>query len=361
MRQNSAQISASPLVQMARLLPPETAHRALVRVLRHLPLPATRLPQQPCLGTTLFGRTLGHPIGVAAGFDKNAEAVAGLFALGAAGVEIGTVTPRAQPGNPRPRVFRLIEDRAVINRLGFNNAGADAIARRLAALPAHPDRLLGVNIGMNKDAPEPVADYLAGLRALHRAADYLTVNVSSPNTQGLRALQSKAALRDLLRALIEARTTAAATTPLVVKIAPDLTARDEADIAEVALDLALDGLIVSNTTLARPDSLRGRRASEAGGLSGAPLFTPATAQLRRLYRLTGGRLTLIGVGGVFTGADAYAKLKAGASFVQLYTGMVYRGPRAPALIARELGELLQRDGTSVAEVIGVEAATANVA
>jgi dihydroorotate dehydrogenase len=320
------------------LLPPETAHRLAIRALAQGLAGSALLPARPRLATGFCGLALPHPLGLAAGFDKNAEAVHGLFAQGFACVEIGTVTPRPQAGNPRPRLFRLRREQALINRMGFNNDGLAAVERRLAALGARPG-VLGANLGANKDSADRVADYVQGLQALHPLVDYLAINVSSPNTPGLRDLQRRDRLQALLAALLKARAAAGSAKPLLLKVAPDLEPAEEADIAEVALALGIDGLIVSNTTLARPEIVSGRMREQAGGLSGAPLFLGSTEQLGRFFRLTEGRLPLIGVGGIASGAEAYAKIRAGASALQLYTALVYQGP---AVIGRVLDELDQR-------------------
>ncbi|MDX6749354.1 quinone-dependent dihydroorotate dehydrogenase [Geminicoccaceae bacterium 1502E] len=342
---------------LLRLLPPEAAHRAAIRLLPLAPLPALAAPER--LRTRLAGLDLPHPVGLAAGFDKNAEAAAALLRLGFAFVEIGTVTPRPQAGNPKPRLFRLPGDGAVINRMGFNNDGLDAVAARLAERPK--SGIVGANIGMNRDAADPVCDYLAGLERLHPLADYLAVNVSSPNTPGLRALQKAESLARLLEALVRRRgelvAAGAARRPLLLKIAPDLEADDETAIAEVALASGIDGLIVSNTTIARPASLRSAQRHETGGLSGRPLMAPSTALLRRMARRLGGRLPLIGVGGIASAEDAYAKIRAGASAVQVYTGMIHEGPFLVRRIVRGLDALLARDGhASVAAAVGADLA-----
>lgn len=334
-------------------LEPERAHAFALRLVRAAPLPPFVTP--PALATGLAGLALAHPVGLAAGFDKSADAFAGLLRLGFASVEVGTVTPRSQAGNPRPRLFRLAEDRALVNRMGFNNDGLDAVAARLAGR-AIGKGVVGANIGMNKDAPEPVADYLLGLEGLYARTDYVSVNVSSPNTPGLRALQQADRLHDLLAALVRRRNALAGTTrpkPLFLKVAPDLGPADEAAIAEVALALRIDGLIVSNTTVARPSGLRSPHARETGGLSGAPLFAPSTALLARFARRLEGRLPLIGVGGIASAEAAYAKLRAGATAVQLYTGMIYEGPLLVRRIVRGLAALLARDGLArIGEAVG---------
>lgn len=320
--------------RLVHRLDPETAHRLAIRALPFLP--ARRLAPAPRLRTVLAGLELAHPIGLAAGFDKNAEVPDAMLAQGFAWVEVGTITPRPQPGNPRPRVFRLVEDEAVINRLGFNNEGLEAVARRLERR-AGGTGVVGANIGMNKDTPDPVADYLLGLRRLHPLADYLTVNVSSPNTPGLRGLQAREPLRRLLGELLAARAgLAGPRKPLLLKIAPDLDEAGEEAIAEVALALGIDGLIVSNTTITRPPGLRSPHRDEAGGLSGRPLMAPSTALLARMRRRLGPDMPLVGVGGIATGRDVRAKLEAGANAVQLYTALVYRGL---GLVPRLLAEL----------------------
>ena len=341
----------SSVVRLLQHLPPETAHRLAIRALPWLP--ARPLPDLPRLRTTLAGLALPHPVGLAAGFDKNAEAHAALLRQGFAFVETGTVTPRPQPGNPRPRLFRLTEDRALINRLGFNNDGLAAVMPRLAGR----DRALGVvgvNIGMNKDAPDPAAAYAEGLATFGPQADYVTVNVSSPNTPGLRALQKREALAALLGALAPVR----GATPLFLKVAPDLEPEDEAAVAELCLAHRIDALIVSNTTIARPPGLRSPAARETGGLSGRPLFPRSTRLLARMAVRLGGRVPLVGVGGVAGGADAYAKIRAGARAVQLYTAFVYEGPGLVRRILGELDALLARDGVErLEDAVGLDAAT----
>jgi len=343
--------------RLLRLLPPETAHRLTLRALARMPLAALgeRAADDPILGTRVFGLDFPNPIGLAAGFDKNAEVFAPALRLGFGFVEIGSVTPRPQAGNPPPRLFRLAEDGAVINRMGFNNDGLAAVQARLARRPsvAAPRGILGANLGKNKESADAAADYAAGVRALAPLADYLVINVSSPNTPGLRALQGRVPLEALLAVVRAAR--ADKRPPLLLKIAPDLTEADKQDIAEVALGGGLDGLIVSNTTIARPPGFRGALAKEAGGLSGRPLFQPSTAVLGDMYRLTGGKLPLIGVGGISSGDDAYAKIRAGASLLQLYTALVYEGPRLVGRIKRGLAARLRADGyKSLAEAVGAD-------
>ncbi len=341
-----------------RLLPPEAAHRLTIRLLSTGLAPAASGGDDPVLQTTLWGRTLSNPVGLAAGFDKNAEVFAVMTKLGFGLVEVGSVTPRPQAGNPRPRLFRLPEDRAVINRMGFNNLGHAAARKRLQDRQAG-GALVGVNLGANKDSADRVADYVTGVAVLGPLADYVVVNISSPNTPGLQALQGKAELDDLLSRVLEARNQARESTgramPLVLKIAPDLTDADVEDICAAALAHKLDGLIVSNTTIARPDSLRSAHKSEAGGLSGRPLLAPSTQLLADVYRRTGGAIPLIGVGGIASGADAYAKIRAGASAVQLYTALVFAGPSLVGGIKRNLAGLLKRDGFgTIADAVGAD-------
>ncbi len=345
-------------------LDPETAHGLTLRALRWGLGPASAGPDDPVLAIRLWQRDFANPLGLAAGFDKNAMAIGPMLRLGFGFVEIGSITPAPQPGNPKPRVFRLAEDAAVINRLGFPSQGVAAAKARIGrwrneAAPGKGRRagLLGVNLGTNRDSADPAAGYAEGARALAPFADYLAVNVSSPNTPGLRALQG----RDELARIIERVRAAIADAPraerppLLVKIAPDLNAAQMAEIAAAALDLELDGLIVGNTTVARPDSLAGRHRGEAGGLSGQPLFAPSTRVLGEIYRLIQGRVPLIGVGGIGGAAEAYAKIRAGASLVQLYTALVYQGPGLIAEINAGLAEMLRRDGFSrMSEAVGAD-------
>ena len=296
------------------------------------------------------------PLGLAAGFDKDAVAVLPLMRLGFGFVEAGTATPRPQVGNPRPRVFRLEEDRGVINRLGFNNAGLEAYAANLAGLPRPLPAVLGANIGINKDSTAPERDYPALYDRVADLVDYVTVNVSSPNTPGLRDLQGEARLAAILDATLAVRAERRRRPPVLVKIAPDLTEAAVEAVVGTCLDRDVAGLIVSNTTLARPDTLRSPRAREAGGLSGRPLFGPSTELLRRVHRLARGRLVLIGAGGVEDGETAYAKIKAGASLVQTYAGFAYAGPALIPRLKRDLAALLRRDGVArLADAIGAEA------
>lgn len=307
------------------------------------------------LATRLWGLSFASPVGIAAGFDKNAEVPRQAFDLGCGFVEVGGVTPKPQAGNPRPRLFRLETDRAVINRMGFNNEGLAVVAARLKAVHGRLPGPLGVNLGKNKDSQDAAADYAALAEGLAPVADFLVVNVSSPNTPGLRALQSLAPLRQIVTATRAARDRSGAKPALLLKVAPDLDKQSLRDIVALARGESLDGLVISNTTVGRPETLISPLRSETGGLSGAPLFAFSTDVLREAYALSEGKLTFIGVGGVASGADAYAKIRAGASLVQLYSALVYGGPGLIGRITRDLAALLKRDGlTSVSQAVGLD-------
>jgi dihydroorotate dehydrogenase len=340
-------------------LDPERAHHLALWALAHGPTGSARdsARDDPRLQVEVLGRRFGNPIGLAAGFDKDAKAWRQAARLGFGFVEVGSVTPRPQSGNPRPRLFRLERDRAVINRMGFNNEGVDAMAARLKTTWPQTGVVLGVNLGKNKETEDAAADYEIGARRLGAHADYVVINVSSPNTPGLRALQGKAPLVQLVARTHRALAESGAVTPppLLLKIAPDLTGQDLADIAEVAMEGKLAGLIATNTTIARPPGLDARYAAQPGGLSGQPLFEPSIRILRELYRLTQGKLPIIGVGGIASGADAYAKIRAGASLVQLYSALVFEGPNLLQRLKRELLQLLERDGLrSIGEAVGLD-------
>ncbi|CAB4062137.1 DHODH [Lepeophtheirus salmonis] len=292
------------------------------------------------LQSTLFGLHFKNPVGIAAGFDKNAEALEGYSDLGFGSVEVGSVTPKPQPGNPKPRVFRLTEDKAIINRYGFNNDGHDAMWERI------------------KKFRDAVADYVEGVKKFASLSDYLVINVSSPNTPGLRALQGKSSLEALISAILKARNEIQSKTPILLKIAPDLTPKDMNDIAEVILSekCRVDGLIISNTTISRPSSLKSSNKSETGGLSGAPLMKLSTNVIRKMYILTKGQIPIIGVGGISTGQDAFEKIEAGASLVQIYSAIVYQGPPIVKKINRELADILrEKNIKSISEAIGKKA------
>lgn len=346
------------LTRMLHVLDPETAHRLgvyAVSALGKLGGGGARRADPGVLRTMIAGLDLPNPVGLAAGFDKNAEAMGGAMALGFGFVEVGTVTPRPQPGNPKPRVFRLAEDAAVINRLGFNGAGMEAAARRLTQ--ARPAGVVGVNLGANRDSDDKIADYAAVLQRLGGLADYATVNVSSPNTPGLRDLQHTDALTQLLDTLANTKERAGLSAkPLFLKVAPDMDAAGVDAVVEVITQRAAGvtaALIVSNTTIDRPAHLNSRHAAEAGGLSGQPLFHHSTQLLADFHAKLGPDFPLIGVGGVEDGATAYAKMKAGASAVQLYTALVYRGPGVVRRIKAELASALAADGyASAGDAVG---------
>ncbi len=328
----------------------ESAHRLTIRILKAGMGPKVRL-NIPQLAISVAGLDFSNPLGLAAGFDKNAEVPNAMLDLGFGFVEVGAVTPRPQPGNPRPRVFRLRDDAAVINRYGFNNDGLERVAARLKRRERRG--VVGVNLGANKDSKDRTEDYVKGVTELAGLVDFYTVNISSPNTPGLRALQDKAALEELMARVNTERDRTAPGTPVFLKIAPDLSDEDKTDIADIAKEMNLDGLIISNTTIARPPGLRSRHTDEAGGLSGTPLFAPSTALLREFYGALGSAVPLIGVGGVSSARDAYEKILAGASLVQLYTAMIYEGPGLPARILRDLPGYLKADGfRTIAEAVG---------
>ncbi|KAJ6807431.1 dihydroorotate dehydrogenase (quinone), mitochondrial isoform X1 [Iris pallida] len=365
------------------LLDAETAHYLAVSAASHGWIPREKRPDPTILGLEVWGRKFSNPIGLAAGFDKNAEAVEGLLGLGFGFMEVGSVTPVPQEGNPKPRIFRLPQDGAIINRCGFNSEGIQVVAKRLGA--QHGKRkmedttrssssssdevkhggkagpgILGVNIGKNKTSEDAAADYVQGVHTLSQYADYLVINISSPNTPGLRKLQGRKQLKDLVKKVQAARDEMQwaddGPPPLLVKIAPDLDKQDLEDIAAVCLALRLDGLIISNTTISRPDAVSKHPvARETGGLSGKPLFDLSTSILREMYILTRGRIPLIGCGGVSSGEDAYRKIRAGATLVQLYTAFAYGGPALIPQIKAELAECVERDGfKSVQDAIGAD-------
>ncbi|WP_428981621.1 quinone-dependent dihydroorotate dehydrogenase [Novosphingobium album (ex Liu et al. 2023)] len=333
----------------------ESAHGLALRALRLSPRRAAARGQGP-LATDVAGIAFPNPIGMAAGFDKDGEAPDALLGLGFGFAEVGSITPLPQPGNPRPRLFRLAEDRAVINRMGFNNGGAQAAVDRLEARAGRPG-VIGINIGANKDSADRIADYATMARLMAPLASYLAVNVSSPNTPGLRALQDEAALTALLDAVIAACDSASLARPpppVFLKVAPDLEPADIDAIARIAIDKRLGALIVSNTTVSRPP-LRSPHAGEAGGLSGAPLKDLAQQRLRDFRRATGGAVPLVGVGGIASAEDAWARIRAGASLVQLYSAMVYEGPGIAHRIGKGMERLMRRDGfASIAEAVGSE-------
>jgi dihydroorotate dehydrogenase len=345
---------------LLRWFDPEDAHRMAIQGLKLLP-PIRSRPDDPKLAMRAFGLNFLNPVGMAAGFDKSAEAPDALLRLGFGFVEIGSVTPRPQTGNPRPRLFRLERDEAVINRMGFNNDGAEAVLRRLAA-SAHHGGIVGVNIGAKKDSADRTADYVKLIETFAPVASYFTINVSSPNTPGLRNLQQAAALDDLLAKVIEARERVRQTagdSPVLLKIAPDLRLSELDDVVHIARSRKIDGMIVANTTLARPSSLREQdRANEHGGLSGRPLFRLSTRMVAETYVRVEGAFPLIGVGGIDTGGAALTKIRAGASLIQLYSSLVYKGLGLVVSIKNDLASTLLRTGRdSLSEIVGADAAT----
>jgi dihydroorotate dehydrogenase len=339
---------------LLRRLPAESAHRATLGLVGiAAPLLPAATPDDPRLKTTALGLDFPNPVGLAAGFDKDAEVPGAMARFGFGFVECGTVTPRPQAGNPRPRLFRLSQDKAVINRMGFNNRGMDQAARNLGTRKGAG--IVGINIGANKDSADRIADYALGFGTLAPLADYVTVNVSSPNTPGLRGLQNRDELTRLLGALTEVREKKTRHLPILLKIAPDLDGRALDEIADVVRASGIEGLIVSNTTIARPP-LRSVHAGESGGLSGKPLFLPSIQILSEMHRRLKGAVTLVGVGGISSGEDAYAKIRAGASLVQLYSALVFQGPGLVARIKRELLQCLERDGfANVTAAVGTGA------
>lgn len=334
-------------------LDPERAHRLTIAALKAAP---ARPPAAPGpLSGEVAGLRFPNPVGLAAGFDKDAEVPDAALGLGFGFVEAGSITPLPQAGNPRPRLFRLAEDRAVINRMGFNNGGAEAAVARLERRRGKPG-IVGINIGANKDSADHISDYATMARAMAPLASYLAVNVSSPNTPGLRALQAEGALRELLGAVMDARAEKCGSKgpPIFLKVAPDLEPADIDSIARIALEMKLGALIVSNTTISRP-ALRSRHAGETGGLSGAPLRDLALQRLRDFRKATGGAVPLIGVGGIASAEDAWQRIRAGASLVQLYSALVFMGPGLVRQVVRGVVRCMRRDGfSSIAEAVGSE-------
>jgi dihydroorotate dehydrogenase len=342
-----------------RLFDPETAHGIAIWALKNGLAGRVTTESDPLLATRVWHLDFANPVGLAAGFDKDAEVVDAMLAQGFGFVEAGTVTPLPQPGNPRPRLFRLYEDSGVINRFGFNSKGLAVFAARLEVRGRDGNRrgIFGANVGKNRDTQDAAGDYVKGIEGVCRHADYLVCNVSSPNTPGLRGLQARDQISALIGRVLDARRRAAVgvsrVPPLLAKVGPDLNEQERRDIAEVALASGLDGLIVGNTTVDRPANLQSHHATESGGLSGLPLKDKAQVCLADMYRLTSGRLPIIGCGGIASGADAYARIRAGASLVQLYSALVYRGPGLVEEIKRDLAALVRADGfRSVADAVG---------
>ncbi len=336
-----------------RLLSPEEAHELTLKALELGAHPASTT-DPASLATSFAGLTLPNPIGIAAGFDKDARVPDAILRLGCGFAEIGTVTPLPQPGNPKPRVFRLLDDHGVINRLGFNNGGHDAALQRLRRRPRHG--IVGVNIGANKDASDRVADYVRGIDTFYDVASYFTINISSPNTPGLRDLQDPAALRDLLTRVFSARIKQMDADkpkrPIIVKLAPDIPEDSLGEVLAVLTEQKVDGIAISNTTLSR-HGLRDSNARETGGLSGRPLFHRSTVMLARVYRATGGTIPLIGIGGIDSGGAALAKIEAGANLVQLYTGLIYEGPSLIGRIKATLADAVRRHNVhAIGDLVG---------
>ncbi|MCI0752465.1 quinone-dependent dihydroorotate dehydrogenase [Teichococcus vastitatis] len=347
---------ASALMPLMRGMDPEHAHNLALKALRLGLAGRDRAPDDPLLATEVLGLRFRNPIGLSAGFDKDAVAVRPLMRLGFGFVEPGTTTPRPQAGNPQPRLFRLLEDAAVINRMGMNNEGVAAFVVRLAALRRPLPAVLGANVGINKEGADPEHDYPSLYAAVAPQADYVAINVSSPNTPGLRDLQGEAKLAAILNAVAEVRAAAPRQPPVLVKIAPDLAPEAVAPLVETCIGAGIAGLIVSNTTIVRPDTLRSPHRAETGGLSGQPLFGPSTELLRQVYRIARGRLALIGCGGIATPEQAYAKIRAGADLVQLYAGFALAGPALVPQLKQGLAALLKRDGFQhVHQAVGVDA------
>ncbi|XP_029722195.2 dihydroorotate dehydrogenase (quinone), mitochondrial [Aedes albopictus] len=348
----------SIFMPIVRLIPPETAHQlAVFGVKLSLVRPSYRDPET--LRTRLLGMTIGNPVGIAAGFDKHGEAVNGLQRIGFGFVEIGSVTPKPQPGNPRPRVFRLNEDKAIVNRYGFNSEGHEVVYERLKKMREESQNriTLGVNLGRNKHSPDAYKDYIEGIKKFSCLADYLVINISSPNTPGLRAMQNKTTLQVLLSEVLKARSSLPPEEqrPILVKFAPDLADEDVQEIVTVVTqkEFAIDGVIVSNTTINRPSSLKSINAGQIGGLSGVPLRQRTTQLIAKVYKWTDGKIPIIGVGGIFSGQDAYDKILAGASAVQLYTAFIFHGPPVVTRVKQELDQILRENGyKSVEEAVG---------
>ncbi|XP_072386378.1 dihydroorotate dehydrogenase (quinone), mitochondrial [Diabrotica undecimpunctata] len=344
------------VMPVVHLLDPEKAHNLAVFISQYRLLPKSNYDDPPSLNVVIFQKEFTNPVGIAAGFDKDAKAVLGLKDIGFGFVEIGSVTPNPQPGNEKPRVFRLLEDSAVINRYGFNSEGHDTVLQRIQRIRSSKENvIIGVNLGKNKTSDDAVGDYVQGIEKFGPFCDYLVINISSPNTPGLRSMQNKDVLKALLSSTITARNNLKMDNkpPLLLKLAPDLNTEEKKDIAEVLKQTGcrVDGLIISNTTIDRPDYLLSINKKETGGLSGKPLKEKSTEMIKEMKRLT--NLPIIGVGGIFTGADAYEKIKAGANLVQIYTSMVYEGPEIVNQIKKDLDKLVTADGfNNITEAVG---------
>ena len=332
---------------------PETAHNLAIKSLKFnfVPKISNENKSDSLFKTKLFGKDIDNPIGLAAGFDKNAEVYNSLFKLGFGFVEVGTITPLKQYGNPKPRVFRLVDDEALINRLGFNNLGAENIIKKIKS--NKKIGTLGINIGPNKDTEDKILDYLKCLKIFHKEADYITINISSPNTENLRNFHNQDQLNNLLKNIQTEKEKLDISVPIVLKVSPDISDHEIDEISQILLNNDVEGLIISNTSDSSRDSLTNIQKHQKGGLSGKPIETKSTILIQKFYKLLGGKIKIIGVGGVDSGASAYEKFLAGANYVQLYTGMVYRGPNIVSMIKKELRELLLKDGVkNFSEIVG---------
>nr|XP_018897326.1 PREDICTED: dihydroorotate dehydrogenase (quinone), mitochondrial [Bemisia tabaci] len=350
------------IVPLMHKVSPETAHNLTIKALKYGLIPKSKFVDPPSLVTGVWNLTFHNPVGIAAGFDKQGDAIQGLFDIGFGIVEVGSVTPLPQPGNEKPRVFRLAVDEAIINRYGFNSEGHEAVYKRILEFKAKSKSrgCLGVNLGKNKTSESLISDYVLGVQKFGEVADYLVINVSSPNTPGLRNWQSKSNLKQLLQEVVTTRNNLAFLPhpPLLLKLSADLSYDECKDIVEVINDpkCKVDGLIISNTSIQRPATLNGDHVEETGGLSGKPIANMSTSLIKTFYKLTKGKVPIVGVGGISSGQDAYEKIKAGASLVQIYSTLVYHGPPVVTKIKRELDECLRRDGfKSVAEAVGKDA------
>lgn len=342
-------------------LKPETAHNLAVRALKYNLVSAPKITEYSSLNTSVFGINFSNPVGLSAGFDKNADAFGNLFKFGFGFIECGTVTPKPQSGNEKPRLFRLKKDQAIINRLGFNNLGADYFLNNLThnfnSRPLLDKEILGINIGKNKDTANALDDYLPLLELFYTYGNYITINISSPNTKNLRDLQKADELDIFLKAIMERKNQLKnlhqKNTPVLLKIAPDLDLQEQRAIAKVALQHQIDGLIISNTTISGKENLISQQKNEAGGLSGKPLFEKSNQVLKNIHELTEGKIPLIGVGGIASAQDAYTKIKCGASLIQIYSAFIYQGFELAQKIKKELDELLKKDGfKNISEAVG---------
>ena len=343
-------------LKILRLFPPELAHKITINSLKYAGY-RNRENDDPILSQHILGLDFPNPIGLAAGFDKNAEVVKSMFSFGFGFVEIGTVTPKPQKGNIKPRVFRLTEDNAIINSLGFNSKGIENVRKNLSKIqnPYFNNKIIGINLGKNKDSTDDIKDYLYGIEELGNFSSYITINISSPNTKGLRDLQLRGNIEKLIKEIIKKREEISIINkkPILIKISPDLNDDQLRDIALISLANGIDGLILTNTTINRPDILKSKSKLKIGGLSGKPIFEISNTILKKMYNLTNGQIPLIGVGGISSGTDCYEKLKSGASLIQLYTALVYQGPELISNIKNELVYLIKTEGyKKVSEVIG---------